>query len=71
MKREVFIPIVLGFLSKTMPFWCAEEDTPEGHIKNFVKGVSDHPKVLQEILEKHDGENIRVEHHKPDHGEWP
>ncbi len=56
MKREVVIPVILGFLSKTMPFWLAEDDTVEGHIGNIVKGVNDHQKILKEIVKKHDGE---------------
>jgi len=55
MKREEFIPVYLGFLSKTMPRWLAEEDTIKGHIANIRKMEPKHDSVLIEILERSDG----------------
>ncbi len=57
MKRETFIPIYLGFLSKTAPFWLAEEDTIPGHLDNIKKGIVDHESVAKDILKRRDGEN--------------
>lgn len=57
MKIENLIPVYLGFLSKTIPFWCAEEDTIEGHLTNIKKGIADHETIIKNILERHDGED--------------
>lgn len=70
MKREIVIPIILGFLAKDSPFWLAEEDTVENHVLNFCKGVQDHPDVIKKVIAEKDiyrGKDA----HKTDRGSWP
>ena len=55
MKIEVITPIFLGFLAKEIPFWCAEEDTFEGHYANIKKGIKDHQSVFKKVMEHNDG----------------
>lgn len=50
MKREVVIPILLGFLALEYNRLLAEEDTAEGHVANAVKGTNDHEKVMVEVV---------------------
>ena len=50
MKREIAIPIILGFYAIELRRWLAEDDTAEGHASNAVKGVIDHEKVMIEII---------------------
>ena len=58
MKQEAAIPIILGFLAMQLPRWLAEEDTPEGHIENLEKNVSNHVSVMEKVL-------VENEHGKP------
>lgn len=54
MKRDILIPILLGFLAKEIPFWCGEEDTFEGHYANIKKGVREHEFVFKQVMENND-----------------
>jgi len=57
-KREIFLPIYIGFLARDAShFWLAQEDTIEGHIKNMTKGAKDHESVIKDIIERQDGKN--------------
>jgi len=58
MRRDTLIPIFLGFVAREMLFWCAEEDTYEGHYANIKKGIREHELVFKKVLENNaiDGE---------------
>lgn len=50
MLREEFISRLLGFIESKSEIWFAEEDTEEGHLKNFQDLIGVHNTEIQESV---------------------
>ncbi len=60
MKREIFLPVYLGFLAKSSPYGLAEDDTVKGHVHNMTKWAKDHETVAIDVIETQDGKDENI-----------